>query len=65
MDLLDKILAFQHLIIEQTNELPEYYVIDNEYDLRQLRCLLLKTGSPEEVLTLAGSKIIIDVIKEK
>ena len=80
MDILDKISAYQELIIDQTEELPEYYVIDNEYDFERLKSWLLRQDFHKDyrslirlkaglgdasVITILGSKLIIDIIKEK
>ena len=80
MELVTKILKYQELIQEQTNELPEYYVVDNQHDLRQLSKFVRDTGdgnavinllcmvngiATEECFFILGTKILIDIIKEK
>ena len=80
MNLVTKILKFQELIREQTNELPEYYVVDNHHDLRQLLALANDAGNGSAMVDMLccingietnscchilGTKILIDIIKEK
>ena len=80
MHLLTKILKYQELIKGQTNKLPEYYVIDNHNDFRELQGFIEQSCNPDlsitllraragldskEILFLLGTKILIDIIKEK